>query len=125
VAFAASLAPALALFIATIVAISTIPFALFAMPVAIIILYSTMLLGGVPIFLLFRMLGWANWWTATLSGAILGFASIHIAMDISGPGLVASFATPFTDMKLLFSGIATGIGAMTGAIFYMIARLRA
>jgi len=125
VALAAIFAPFVTLQIAAVLALCIFPFALFFAPLLIVALYSTMTLAGVPLFFIFRRMGWANWWTAILLGSCLGCFWLFLAIIVGGPFSIEGLAGPFIGPSILFVGIAAAVGAMTGAIFYMFARLRA
>jgi hypothetical protein len=73
--------------------------AMFAFPACIIF--------GVPLFLVFRKLGWLSWWQVPIGA---GFA-----------GILAAFALHMLDATTYLSGsieLFGGLGALAGVVFW-------
>ena len=81
------------------------------------IMYFFMLLVAVPLFLLFRRLGWLGWWHATLAGFATASAFVGFYWRSANPYHVDLYG-PVNSIDIL------AIGTTTGLIFWAIAIFR-
>ena len=80
-------------------------------PFALLITVPATLFVAVPLFLVFRKLGWVKWWQVCLGGALVGFLS---------PLAIQLMDAPSHGFWISLTVLSVPLGAVAGFVFWCI-----